>query len=56
MLPNSSRLCRISLRTASASCSRIMDDIPGLQDLECRPGEVYPECDEAEFAKHPPQS
>jgi hypothetical protein len=33
---------------------RFMDDSPGPQDLECRPGEAYPECDEAEFAKQPP--
>jgi hypothetical protein len=35
---------------------RFLDDIPGPQDLECRPSQVYPEFDEAEFAKRPPQS
>jgi hypothetical protein len=30
---------------------RFVDDIPGPQDLECRPGQVYPQFDEAEFAK-----
>ena len=35
---------------------RFVDDIPGPQELECRPGEVYPEFDEAESGKHAPRT
>ena len=35
---------------------RFLDDIPGPQSLDGRPGEVYAEFDEAEFAKHLRQS